>query len=158
MLVNWSTVLANIAAVVGIPIAILVFMRDRRMAERAREEETYGSLQDKYSEFLEFCLERPELGLHDYDRQPSKPTSAEICRQRMIAFEILVSMFERAFFFYSRGHSSDFMRRQWIGWAEYMRDWAGRDDFREAWREHLDAQFDADFIQYMNQLMREQPA
>ncbi|MBC8424637.1 hypothetical protein H8E07_10975 [bacterium] len=155
LLLDLTTLLANTATVVGIPIAILVFVRDRRSAQQTREEETYGSLQDKYSEFLEMCLARPELGLHDYDRQSAENLPPELKRQRMIAFELLTSMFERAFFFYGRGHDSGFLQRQWTGWEEFMRDWARRSDYREAWQEHLDAQFDADFILYMNRLMKE---
>lgn len=151
---DWSSILANLAAVLGVPTAVIVFVRDRRQARRAREEETYRAMQEQYADFLRLCIERPDLGLHDYRRELPTGLTESQARQRMAALELLVSMFESAYFLYERGHHSEFRRRQWSGWNEYMLEWARRDDFREAWQEHLGSQFDQAFLDHMNGLIR----
>ena len=159
-LVGVTTVLANVATFLGIPLAIVVLIHDRRRARQDREQQTYQALQSEYSDFLKLCLEHPDLQLHDYRPKEKAALTPEQQSSRMVAFEILVSMCESAFFLYGHGHHSEFMRRQWKGWEEFIRDWVSQDAFRAAWKEHLGSQFDAEFIRYVNRLVqeREKPA
>lgn len=149
-ILNVTAVLSNVATFLGIPVAIFVLVRDRRLSRRAAELDTYQVLQAEYSHFLRLCLEHPDLGLYDYKPQSVSTFSPEQYTLRMIGFEIWVSMCESAFFLYHRDHHSQFYRRQWTGWEEYIRDWAERDDFRQCWREHLGYQFDSAFVNYVN--------
>ena len=66
----------------------------------------------------------------------------------MILFEILISLFERAFLMY-KDQSNEIKRKQFKGWVDYMNDWARKPSFREAWRK-LSPQYDQDFIEFMN--------
>lgn len=159
-LVAVTIVLANAATFLGIPLAIVVLIYDRRRARQDREQQTYQALQSEYSDFLKLCLDNPDLQLNEYYPDTKTALTLEQQNRRMVAFEILVSMFESAFFLYNRGHRSEFKQRQWTGWAEFMRDWVSRDDFRAAWKEHLGSQFDAEFMRFVNQLVkeREKPA
>lgn len=150
-----TKVLANVATFLGIPIAIIVLIRDRQQARIAAEIETYQTLQSEYTDFLRFCLEHSELALYDYKPQPPKVLDQEQETRRMIAFEMWVSMCESAFFLYHQGHRSRFRRRQWTGWDQYMRDWAERDDFRQCWTQHIGDQFDSEFVSYLDSLVRE---
>jgi len=153
-LVKVTTVLANLAAFLGIPMAIIVLILDRRRARQDREQLTYQTLQSQYSDFLKLCLNNPDLQLHDY--HPGKKAVQNPKQDKhMVALEILVSMFESAFFLYHHGHHSEFKRRQWKGWEDFMRDWVSRDDFRSAWEEHLGSQFDSEFISYVDRLVDE---
>jgi hypothetical protein len=154
-IVDITTLLANVATFLGIPLAIIVLIRDRQQARRAAELETYRALQSEYAEFLRLCLEHPELGLYDYKPQPTSAPTGEHQARRMIAYEMWVSMCESAFFLYHQDHRSSFRRRQWTGWDQYMRDWAERDDFRRAWTEHLGYQFDSEFVSYLGAIVRE---
>lgn len=153
--IDVSSLLANAATFLGIPLALLVFILDRHRARRDREQQTYQTLQSAYSEYLRLCLERPELQLHDYNRDLSVELSAVDQRRKMVGLELLVSMFESAFFLYHLDQHSDFRRRQWSGWDAFMRDWASRKDFRRAWNEHLGDQFDSQFMAHMNRLVAE---
>ncbi|MBA3018067.1 MAG: hypothetical protein KKH17_09715 [Proteobacteria bacterium] len=153
-LVNITTILANVATFLGIPLAIIVLVVDRRRAREDREQHTYQALQSEYSDFLKLCLEHSELQLHDYHPERTVTLTPEQHDRRMVALEILVSMFESAYFLYHHGHHSEFKKRQWTGWEEFMRDWAVRGDFQEAWNEHLGSEFDSEFILYMNQLIQ----
>lgn len=154
-LVDITTLLANVATFLGIPLAIVVLIRDRQQARAAGELETYRALQAEYADFLRLCLEHPELALYDYKPEPPNVLDHQQEKRRMIAFEIWVSMCESAYFLYHRRHRSEFRQRQWTGWDQYMRDWAERDDFRRAWREHLGYQFDSEFVSYLGGLVRE---
>lgn len=152
-------ILANLANILGVPIAIIVLINDRRRARADREAQTYQALQSEYSSFLQLCLANPDLRLHDY--APSASTAALTADQsarRMVALEILVSMFESAYFLYHHGQSTEFKQRQWTGWNAFMSDRAGRPDFRAAWNAHLGAQFDAGFIEHMNGLVADAAA
>jgi hypothetical protein len=100
---DFSTVtgiLADIANLLGVPIAIIVLINDRRRARADREAQTYQSMQSEYSSFLHLCLAQPELRMHDYHAGADAPLSAELLARRMVALEILVSMFESAYFLY----------------------------------------------------------
>ncbi len=152
-LIGITAVLSNVAAFFGIPLAIWIFVRDRQQVRVAREQETYRALQSEYSNFLRLCLENPDLPLHDYDPDTKKALTPDQQKRRMVAFEILVSMLESAFFLYNRDHASEFKRRQWTGWDHYLREWAGRRDFQACWQEHLGGQFDSEFVAYMGQLV-----
>ncbi|MBK8166709.1 MAG: hypothetical protein IPK64_12270 [bacterium] len=152
-------ILANVANILGVPIAIIVLINDRRRARADREAQTYQALQSEYSSFLQLCLAHPDLRIHDFcEPTPPPPLTAAQTARRMVALEILVSMFESAYFLYHHGQSTSFKARQWTGWNAFMRDWAARPDFREAWAVHLGAQFDAGFIEHMDGLIRESAA
>jgi hypothetical protein len=148
-----STILANVATFLGIPVAIFIFLRDRRQTLQAREQETFRLLQEEYGSFLRLCLDNPELQMYDYQLESEISLPPELKKKRMIAFEILMSMLESAYYFYTLGHSSRFKERQWSGWDQYIRSWCDRKDFRDAWDEFLGNQFDKEFIDYVNEQM-----
>ncbi len=155
-LLDMSTILANTATFLGIPFALYVFMRDKRHSREAKERETYQLLQSEYSNYLRLCLDNLDLPLHDFRPAIHGALTPEQEKRRMIAFEILVSMFESAYFLYSGDHSSAFKKRQWTGWDQYIKDWVDREDFRSAWQEQLGSQFDSQFINYINGLIQHQ--
>lgn len=139
-----TTVLANLAAFLGIPLAIAILIIDRQRAQIERERTTYLSLQQDYSDFLKLCLDHPSIGPY--------PDVSEEKTRSLILFELVISMLECAHFLYAQGHRSEFVSRQWTGWDQYAQYWMSRSDFREAWSKHLGSQFDGDFVQYMKSL------
>lgn len=155
LIVAITNILSNLATFLGIPLVIIVYIRDRQQARQTREQDTYRLLQEEYSSFLKLCLDYPELQLHDYQPQMNIELSPEQKKRQIIAFEILTSMFESAYYFYNLGHSTEFKKRQWTGWEQFIIYWCGRKDFREAWKEHLGDQFDKEFISYVNKLVDE---
>lgn len=140
--------LTYLVSILGAPIAIWLFFREKRKERLDREYGTYNTLDDKYVEFLNLCLNYPKLTMHG---QPDEALalSPEEMRQRDIIFEILVCLFERAFLMYS-GQSDTIRKKQWIGWKEYMEYWMTNDHFRNAWSRFLNDQYDADFMRFMN--------
>ena len=150
-------ILANIATLLGVPIAIWLFANEKRRERLDREYGTYDALDAKYIDYLKLCLEYPDLDVYDYakseiDQFLSKKKQS-IGKRELILFTILISIFERAFLMY-RDQSTDLKKEQWVGWDEYIRDYTTRNNFRLAWK-ILGTQFDAQFLQYMDQVMLE---
>ena len=142
---------AHVVVILGLPLAILLLYREKVRERRDREYGTYNALDDKYIQFLEMCLEHPNLDVSDFPRQDQRqPTEAEL-RQVQILLTILVSILERAFLMY-KDQSTEIKKRQYAGWVDYMKDWCSRPIFRSQWPT-LGKQFDSAFLDFMNELM-----
>lgn len=81
---------------VGLPFAIAVFMLDRRRARLNDQEESYQRLADEYAGFLRLGLGNADLRLLRRVGDSGKLTEAQEER-RFALFNILVSLFERAY-------------------------------------------------------------
>ena len=145
-----SALLANVATFLGIPLAVVILWLESRKSRRERELGTYLELQQEYISFLNLCFDNSELGLLNYEAPDSAQLDGEQRRKRQIAYEILVSILESAFFQYHYKQRSGFRKRQWTGWEEYVDYWVGVDSFRAAWQAHLGSQYDSDFVRFMN--------
>jgi hypothetical protein len=145
--------LSYLATILGIPIAILLYMNEKRKERLEREYGTYHALDEKYLEYLNLCIDNPDLDLYylPLDKRP-KLTSEQKIRQYAM-FEILVSLMERAFLMY-RDQTTRIKKAQWEGWSAYIRDWCGRENFRSLWS-ILGDQFDENFTNYVNARIQE---
>ncbi|GJM40704.1 MAG: hypothetical protein DHS20C20_09860 [Ardenticatenaceae bacterium] len=153
-------ILANMATLLGVPIAIWLFAHEKRRERLDREYGTYDALDEKYLDYLKLCLEYPDLDVYDYTKseidQFLSKENQKIEKNELILFTILISIFERSFLMY-KDQSTSLKKEQWAGWDEYMRDYAARGNFRLAWK-ILGTQFDTNFLQHMNQIMLETKA
>ena len=143
--------LANIATILGIPVAIALFVNEKRKERRDREYGTYNALDEKFTEYLRLCMENPELDLYDAPLETEIELSPEQKIRQYAMFEILVSLLERAYLMYS-DQSNKVKKAQWTGWSEYMHDYANRATFRRLWQLR-GAEYDLDFMKYMNALI-----
>ncbi len=139
--------------ILGVPVAIFVYLQQKLKERRDREYGTYNSLDDKYIEFLMLCLENVDLDIYYVEKKDRNHYTAEQNHRELIIFEILISLLERAFLMY-REHSSKIKKEQWNGWNQYMHDWQSRENFRRAW-EKLGHQWDIHFEQHMNKIYEE---
>ena len=84
-----------IVTALGLPVAILFFMLEQRKERDNEEEEAYQLLSDAYTDFLKVVLANPDLQLRTHEPL-ANPTSEQ--RERMLViFDMLVSLFERAY-------------------------------------------------------------
>ena len=91
---TWE-LLSYIVTVFGLPIAIVFFILEQRKERENEEEEVYQLLTNDYTDFLKLVIDNPDLKLRS-QREISDLTSEQ--RERMqVLFEILVSLFERAY-------------------------------------------------------------
>jgi hypothetical protein len=146
--------LANLASLFGIPLAIIIFVNEKEKERRDREYGTYDALDNKWLEFLQLCIQNPELDLHlelPLERRIKLSSNDKIRQYAM--FEILIALLERSFLMY-RDQSNSIKKAQWKGWSEYMHAWVKRDTFRRLWVILMTKQYyDMEFMSYMNNLL-----
>jgi hypothetical protein len=150
---TWE-LLSYVVTVVGLPLAIAVFIFEQHKERDNEEEEVYQLLSDKYQEFLKIALEHPDLRLF-----ASEETAAltEEQRERMfIIFSMLISLFERAYLLlYEQGMREKQLRR-WRSWEDYMGEWCDRADFRALLPALLRGE-DPEFAVYIQNLAASNP-
>lgn len=118
--------LSYIATVVGIPLAILTFIIQERKERQSEQEEIYDKLMEHYSNIQEKLFEYPELDEHD-----APIFDPEAARRQAILYEMLVSLFERAFILLY-GETDPNYQRMWNSWMDYIELWSRRPNFRTA--------------------------
>jgi hypothetical protein len=138
--------------VVGLPFAIWVFARQERAERENEDEEAYLHLADAYNEFLKIVLAHSDLQLRTNAALPS-PTPEQ--RERMLViFDMLISLFERAFLVAWKPKMSATEQRRWNSWDDYMREWCQREDFANALPLLLRGE-DPEFQRYMQRVAAE---
>ncbi len=142
--------LSYVVTVVGLPMAILVFALEQRKERENEEEEVFQLLSDNYQEFLRITLENPDLRLFSAEQTPELTDEQ---RERMlIIFNMLISLFERAYLLLYEKKMSPRQERRWRSWEDYMGEWCARADFRTALPGLLAGE-DPDFAIYIQSLM-----
>ncbi len=149
---TWE-LLSYIVTVFGLPLAILSFLHEQRKERENEEEEVYQQLSEAYTDFLKLVIANPDLKLRS---QTSAVDLSEEQRERQhVMFEILISLFERAYLLAYEDDMSGKQRRRWMSWEDYMREWCRRNDFRQLLPRLLQGE-DADFASYIMQLAKEE--
>lgn len=149
---TWE-LLSYIVTVVGLPFAIAVFLFEQRKERENEEEATWQQLSDGYIDFLEVVLAHPDLKLRS---QVSTPNLTDEQRERMwVIFDMLISLFERAYLLVYEPDMSEKHLRRWHSWEDYMREWCQREEFRARLPELLRGE-DPDFAHYILRLAQEE--
>lgn len=127
---QWLEAASYVVTIVGLPLAIGVFIHDRRRERQSDEEEIFLRLSDEYADFMRLVIANADLQLLS---PAAKNELSEEQRERKHAlFAILVSLFERAYVLVYEEDMSRQQRRLWMSWADYMHEWCAREDFRAA--------------------------
>jgi len=149
---TWE-LLSYIVTVVGLPFAIAVYFLDQRKERENEEEAIWAQLSDAYIDFLEVVLTNSDLKLHS---QESTPDLSDEQRERMwVVFDMLISLFERAYLLAYEPDMNAEQDRRWHSWEDYMREWCQREDFRARLPELLRGE-DPDFAHYILRLAQEE--
>lgn len=152
-LFEWMEFLSYLVTVIGLPLAIGVFVYEQRKERANDEEELYQRLSDEYASFLRLVLEHADLRL----MSPSAPGAALTEEQRerkSVLFGLLISLFERAYLLVYEEEMPKQTRRLWQSWEDYMREWCAREDFRAALPGLLRGE-DPDFGAHISRIARE---
>ena len=145
---TWE-LLSYVVTVIGLPLAIIVFLYEQRKERDNEEEAVYQLLSDNYQDFLKVTLANPDLKL--FYAQMTPALTEEQNERMYIIFSMLISLFERAFLLLHEEEMSPKQMRRWRSWEDYMGEWCQREDFRAA----LDIQLhgeDPDFVNYLRAL------
>lgn len=132
---TWE-LLSYIVTVIGLPLAIAVFLWEQRRERQQEDEEIYQRLSDEYTKFMKLVLENADLRLLRREGPPAD-LSPEQQERRFAIFSVLVALFERAFLLVHSEHMDQQNQRLWQSWEDYMREWCRRADFRGALDELL---------------------
>lgn len=154
---NWLQLfelLSYAVTIVGLPFAIIVFMHDRRRQLLNEQEEIYQRLSDEYAGFLKLVLNNADLRLLRRTAAPSQ-LDEEQEERRFALFNILVSLFERAYMLVYEVRMDKQTRRLWLSWEDYMREWCQRGDFRAALPALLKGE-DEDFRRHIQRICAEE--
>lgn len=147
---TWE-LLSYVVTVVGLPFAIGVFIYEQRRERANEEEEVYELLSDNYQDFLKVVLEHPDLRLFSAEKTPN--LSGEQRERMTIIFNMLISLFERAYLLIYEPNLKGTPLRRWRSWEDYMHEWCQREDFREALPTLVHGE-DPEFVAYITALAR----
>jgi hypothetical protein len=139
--------------VIGLPFAVWVFYVQQRKERENEEEEAYQHLSDAYNDFLKVVLANSDLQLRTHTALPD-PT-AEQKERMLVIFDMLISLFERAFLVAHKPQMDAAEQRRWNSWDDYMREWCRRDDFANALPFLLRGE-DAEFQAYITRVAGEE--
>ena len=150
--------LSYLVTIIGLPVAVYTLWNENhkeRINERCeieqRDEEMYIELSKQYAEFLELLLQYPGLDLLTKNDTPKILTKDQE-QQKTVLFEILISLFERAFILLYEPNLDHAGSRRWQSWADYMKWWFDRSDFCQHLENILEGE-DPDFAVYMRNLL-----
>lgn len=86
-----------------------------------------------------------------YSREETQALSEEQRERMLIIFNMLVSLFERAYLLLFEENMSSKQLRRWSSWDDYMREWCQREDFRARLPTLLRGE-DPEFVAYIRSL------
>ena len=153
---EWIEALSYLVTVIGLPLAILVFIYEQRRERQNEQEEIYQRLSDEYTAFLKLVLDNPDLQLLRKQMR-GMPLKEEQKERKAAFFNILVSLFERAYILVYETKMDRQTQRLWLSWEDYMREWCCRSDFREALPELLQGE-DEDFREHIQSIAHTEAA
>lgn len=151
---EWLEAASYVVTVVGLPFAIAVFLHEQRRERQNDEEEIYQRLSDEYAEFLKLVLQNADLQL-TRTAVNEAAFSEDQKERRRVLFELLVSLFERAYLLVYEEKMERQTQRLWSSWEDYMRSWCRRADFRRILPELLEGE-DPDFVEHISRIAAEE--
>ncbi|MDZ4098021.1 MAG: hypothetical protein U1E13_04885 [Methylophilaceae bacterium] len=145
---TWE-LLSYIVTVFGLPMAIYAFVMEQHKERENEDEEVYQLLTADYTDFLKLVMANPDLKLRS---QCETVDLTEEQQERVqVLFEILISLFERAYLLSYDEKMTSKQRRRWLSWEDFMREWCEREDFRKLLPRLLQGE-DPDFAAYILKL------
>jgi hypothetical protein len=137
----------------GLPLAIAFFVWEQRKERDNEEEEAYQLLSNAYNDFLKVVLQNSDLQLRT--AAPLRDPTPEQRERMLVIFDMLMSLFERAYLVAYKPRMSETERRRWNSWDDYMREWCRREDFRLALPTLLGGE-DEQFQSYLRRIASEE--
>lgn len=142
-----------VVTVIGLPLAIVLFLYEQRKERANEEDEVYQLLSNAYNDFLKVVIDNADLHLRS--NVPTPDLTPEQ-RERMLAiFDMLISLLERAYLTAWSPDMTAEQARRWNSWEDFMREWVRRDDFYRRLPELLRGE-DPQFADYLRALAEEE--
>ena len=142
-----------VITVIGLPLAIALFLYEQRKERANEEDEVYQLLSNAYNDFLKVVIDNADLRLRS--NAPTPDLTPEQ-RERMLAiFDMLISLLERAYLTAWSPDMTPAQARRWNSWEDFMREWIRRDDFYNRLPDLLRGE-DPEFADYMRALAEDE--
>jgi len=145
---NWELA-SFMVTVIGLPVAIGVFLYEQRRERANEENEVYQLLANAYNDFLKVVLDNPDL--HLFTRAATPDLSPEQTERMLVIHNMLMSLFERAYLTAWQPRMNATEQRRWNVWEDFMREWIHNDDFHAHMEELLRGE-DPEFAAYIRKL------
>jgi len=145
--VSLTTVIANLSLILGVPVTLFAFLHQERKEREAEQEEIYDKLMEHYANIQDKLFAHPEIDVHMLPLQ-----DAEDSRRQRIVYEMLVSLFERAYILLADETDPNY-QRMWNSWLDYINLWVGRSNFRALLPEMMRGE-DPGFVHFMARISR----
>ena len=150
--VLWE-IASYVVTVIGLPLAIGLFLFEQRKERRNEEAEVYQLLSDAYNDFLKVVIDNPDLRLRSNTVPPDRSPEQQ---ERMLAIlDMLISLLERAYLTAWTPEMTPEQKRRWNSWEDFMREWIQRDDFYYRLPELLRGE-DPEFAAYLRRLAEQE--
>ena len=142
-----------VVTTLGLPFAIAFFAWEQRKERDNEEEEGYQLLSNAYNDFLKVVLANPDLHLRT--NEPLSNPTIEQNERMLVIFDMLMSLFERAYLVAYKPKMTETEARRWNSWDDYMREWCHRQDFFNALPQLLRGE-DPQFQSYLRRIAEEE--
>src|SRR5258708_6127955 len=106
-----------VVTVVALPFALAAYVLDQRKERQNEDDEIYQKLSDEYAEFSKLLLENADLRLMSR-YVPEDTIEPEQLERKRVMFDILISLFERAFILLYENDMNAHTRRHWSSWED----------------------------------------
>jgi len=148
----WETA-SFVVTVFGLPFAIFLFLYEQRRERDSEDEEAYQLLQNAYNDFLKIVLDNPDLQLRSTAKRLD--LNDEQRERKLIIFEMLIALFERAYIVSYEPDLKGVALRRWNSWNDYMHEWCRREDFCNQLPQLLSGE-DPDFAAYIGRIAEQE--
>jgi len=138
----WLEALSYLVTILGFPTAIFVFVYEHRRRLTNEESELHRHLSEEYDNFLRLVLDNSDLLLLRVSSSLSTLSEEQIER-RDILYQMLVSLFEKAYIILYSENMREDAKRRWMSWEDDMREWCRKEEFVTLLPELLEGEDDA---------------
>lgn len=142
-----------VVTALALPVAIIFFMWEQRKERNNEEEAAYQLLSDAYNDFLKVVLDNADLRLRS--NEPLTNPTPEQNERVLVIYDMLISLFERAYIVAWSEHMTEAEKRRWNSWDDFMREWCRRERFHSALPILLSGE-DPQFQQYILKIAQEE--
>jgi len=121
------------AAIIGIPVGIVVFLLGKKRERENREIDIYLQSYDRYLTYLQMTLQYPSLECGEFRGDDKELLDSGLTVEQATMYSVLTMVLEQTYFLYKKSHLSKNSQFGYI-WLEYIKWWAARPDFQKAWK------------------------
>ncbi len=116
-----------VVTALALPFAIAFFVWEQRKERDNEEEAAYQLLSDAYNNFLKVVLDNADLRLRS--NEPLEQPTPEQSERILVIYDMLISLFERAYIVAWSERMSEVEKRRWNSWDDFMREWCRRERY-----------------------------